>query len=209
MPKMQVRLAAIIKNEFSPRRPELVRLLNSNYYDAIMEAYQDLGGDFTNFPPQIGAYDISTESFDIELDEYLHYNRYRQSTLESPIYIMLPQFPLELYCAWCAPGQEAEIKCLHAGSHGGKWSTPSSERQFGISNAPGDLSGSGSSRWKQRAFNDYRKDVLSLVINRPLVRISVYDKIGDYTVEQILDSPNYMDFAPQVIAFVESRLPSM
>ena len=93
--------------------------------------------------------------------------------------------------------------------HGGKWSTPSSERQFGISNAPGDLSGSGSSRWKQRAFNDYRKDVLSLVINRPLVRISVYDKIGDYTVEQILDSSNYIDFAPQVIAFVESRLPSV
>jgi len=122
---------------------------------------------------------------------------------------MLPQFPMELYCAWCELGQEAEIKCLHAGSHGGKWSTPSSERQFGISNAPGNLSGSGSSRWNQRAFNDYRKDVLSLVINGPLVRISIYDKIGDYTVEQILDSSNYMDFAPQVIAFVKSRLPSM
>ena len=33
--------------------------------------------------------------------------------------------------------------------------------------------------------------------------------MGLNTVEQILDSSNYIDFAPQVIAFVESRLPSV
>lgn len=211
MPRMQKRLAEIVASKYQlyHRFPNVAALSTSAYSDAVKKTFQDLDGNFANYSTKIGSYDISTENYDIELDEYLHFNRYRQITMNSPIYTLLQQFPIDLYRAWCKPENENETKCLCTGSHAKRWSTSSSDRQFGISNDPGNLLNHGSSRWKQRAFNDYRKDVLSLVINRPLVRISVYDKIGDYTVEQVLDSSNYIDFAPQVIAFVESRLPSV
>lgn len=144
------------------------------------------------------------------MDEYLHFNRYRRITLESAIYDKLLKFPLALYNEWCEPDGVAEQKCLQAGSYGGKWHNESTDRQFGISNVPGNLSGNGSSRWKQRAFNDYRKDVLPLLTNRPLVRISIYDKIktniGELAVGQILNAPDFMAYSAPIIALIESRL---
>lgn len=212
---MQERLKEIVATNYQLHRrsPESGKLLCLQYHDEIMRRYQKLGGVPPEYPPGIGAYDISTEGFDIELDEYLHFNRYRQITLESTIYDKLPKFPMTLYYEWCRLECEAERKCLRAGSYGKKWRTNSSDRQFGVSNVPGGLSGNGSSRWKQRAFNDYRKDVLQLLNGHPLVRISIYDTvIADnvkITIEQILEAPDYMNYSGPILALIESRLPGI
>ena len=55
----------------------------------------------------------------VELDEYLHFNRFRALTLEAPIYIKLAKFPLILYRKFCST---YEGRCLQAGGYGGKWS---------------------------------------------------------------------------------------
>lgn len=212
---MQKRLREICsKQGLPPRTPGMGLLVGSPYHDEVMRVYQRLGGCLPQYPIGAGTYDISTENFDMELDEYLHFNRYRQITLGSAIYNKLPKFPMTLYDGWCEVAGAAERKCLHAGSHGKRWRTDSADRQFGISNAPGDLSGNGSSRWKQRAFYDYLKDALQLLPGHsPLVRISIYDRVktdkGEFTVEQILTGPDYMNYAGPILALIESRLPDI
>jgi hypothetical protein len=60
----------------------------------------------------------------------------------------------------------------------GKWTNNSCEKQFGVASRPGDLSGNGSPRWKQRAFYDFCKDLSPFLIGVKVVRVAVWDELA-------------------------------
>jgi hypothetical protein len=108
----------------------------------------------------------------IELDEELHFNRYRALTPTASWARDLP---------WAADYQRLcaarEPECLSAGSWGKRWTNPSAERMF--SGGPtGDLSSEGAPRWKQRALYDAIKDMMPTNDRKvSIARLSIYDDI--------------------------------
>ncbi len=164
---------------------------------AIESVYQNLGGGGSSLEDvfsglrNLRAWDIEVDGIALELDEALHFNRYRATTLRSALYAGLKGFPLTAYQKYCA---EYESECLSSGSYGGKWSNPSCERQFGSAAVAGNLEGGGSPRWKQRAFYDFVKDLSPLFSGLRLARIAVWDQIPDgkqiRRVADILKNPS-------------------
>ncbi len=146
----------------------------SEYYDEIKNTYKKLGGILDEVPLNLRKWDVEVNGIALELDEYLHFNRYRKITLESILYNQLPKFPLTEYLNYC---KYYEQKCIDAGSYGGKWTNASCEKQFGKASPNKVFTGVGSPRWKQRAFYDFVKDLTPLMYDFPLVRISIYDKV--------------------------------
>ena len=171
--------------------PSRADLLHSKQADVVDAVYRGLGGRLSAPEVNLGPWDIEFEGVAVELDEHLHFNRYRAMTLESSAYQDLPRFPLELYRSHCVHYEDA---CLKAGGHGRKWSNGSCERQFGPSAPCKDLGGGGAPRWKQRAFYDFVKDLSPLIIGVPVVRIAVWDEILDgetrRTVAESLEHPS-------------------
>lgn len=147
---------------------------DSDYSDEVMRIYIELGGIRSDIPLNLRSWDLEADDIAIELDEDLHFNRYRALTLESTIYARLSSFPLAEYKRYCV---DHELNCISAGSYGGKWTNPSCESQFGQASANGDFSGNGSPRWKQRAFYDYVKDLTPLLYGLPLSRVSIWDPL--------------------------------
>lgn len=177
----------------------------------IQQVFSDLGGrdgeiDFR------GKWDIVGDQYIIELDEELHFNQYRLLTLNSPFYLCkeFHSFPLELYKGFCHDYSE---RCRNAGSFGRKWSTDHSAVMFGNPAIPGDFSGNGSPRWKQRAFYDFVKDMSRLATNIPVVRLSIYDKIQYLGNTRMLgdvldmDMVVLMEVANPILRIIEQRLP--
>jgi hypothetical protein len=150
------------------------------YNKQIFSVYRELGGILDTYPIRFGNFDIITDKFFIELDEENHFNRYRAITLKSDFYSNNFNFSTQRYLKYC---DDFENKC---GKGGGFWFSNNSEKQFGTSSEPGNLNGSGSSRWKQRAFYDFLRDVYSYLQPKPVYRLSVYDKIGDMTINAVL-----------------------
>lgn len=146
----------------------------SGLYEEALNTYQALGGVQNTVPLGYGKWDMEFEGLIVELDEQRHFNRYRLITLESPIYSHLPKFPINQYKQYCI---DYEPQCLRAGGFGGNWTNPSCERQFGKASEKKDLNGNGPSRWKQRAFYDYLKDLSVLILKIPIVRLSIWDEI--------------------------------
>lgn len=165
--------------------------IGSRFGDEIRSVYHRLGGALTRPPINLRSWDIEFNGFAVELDEYLHFNRYRATTLESPAYRELPDFPLEAYRGFCSAH---EAHCIKAGGYGGKWSNSSCESQFGPASKPKDLSGNGAPRWKQRAFYDFVKDLSPFVAGVRLSRIAIWDvvsELGDVrTVKDVLSAPS-------------------
>ena len=154
--------------------PTFEDVKTSEYYEEIKEVYFKLGGKLSEAPVNLRKWDIEVDGAALELDEYLHFNRYRKTTLESSIYNKLPKFPHNEYLFYC---KFYEDKCIGAGSYGGKWTNDSCEKQFGKGSLPKVLDRGGSPRWKQRAFYDFIKDLTPLLYDIPLIRISIYDKV--------------------------------
>ena len=94
-------------------------------------------------------------------------------TLNSSIYKYATHFDLVSYKRFC---NKYESNCLSAASWRKNWKTDSTERQFGESDPEGCLCEKGSSRWKQRAFYDFLKDVASLINQIPIIRFSIWEK---------------------------------
>ena len=140
----------------------------------IMRVYQNLGGVLSEVPLNLRRWDIEAGDTAIELDEELHFNRYRNLTLRSPLYKKLPHFPLKQYRNYCIVYEKA---CLNAGSYGKKWTNDSCEKQYGRAGKAGQLTGNGSPRWRQRAFYDFVKDMAPLLCNISVIRISIYDSL--------------------------------
>ena len=150
--------------------------------------YGKLDGILPSSPLKLHPWDTEFDGIAVELDEELHFNRYRSITLKSAIYARLPSFPLVDYQRYCS---EREKMCLKAGSYGGKWSNKSTQAQFGEASQPKDLSGNGSPRWKQRAFYDFVKDLSPLLlIDVKVSRVAVWDTLvvaeSTKTVREIL-----------------------
>lgn len=166
-------------------RPVAPRLesLPSPLRDDVLELYRLLGGRSERPALRPGAWDLVLASGAVvELDEELHFNRYRVLTLERPWSARLPW--REDYLAMCR-GHEQE--CVRAGSWGKRWTNSSCEAMFGPPGPTGDLA-AGAPRWKQRALYDAIKDAQAAVgTGPPLVRLAVHDTVGGTTLAAALE----------------------
>lgn len=153
----------------------------SAYYDEIMNIYKRLGGILEVAPTRVGAYDIDTPNFIIEFDEENHFNRYRHSTLDSTIYTNNRNVNIENYQRFC---KNYEHNCLTYGKYAHNDST---DKQFGNSVIDRDLLDQNRTRWKQRAFYDFIKDITSIIIGVPIIRISIYEKYKGVTIEDLIN----------------------
>ena len=201
MTKRETTLKFALKKEFGigiHTRPNHEDFYVSKYSSEIDRIYSNLGGILFQYPTNYKGYDIILKNFIVELDEERHFNRYRKITLQSEFYndnsINVGKY--QHYCSI------HEIDCLKAASWGKNWSNPSTEKQFGVSSLPGDFQGNGSARWKQRAFYDYLRDISQFVSNIPLIRISIWDTIDKFTVNDLL---NKNQVSP-IISLINSKI---
>jgi hypothetical protein len=142
----------------------------------LIELYQALGGKEPIRALRPGAWDLAfIGGLVVELDEELHFNRYRLRTLQAPWNARLPWH--DAYLDLCDRHEQA---CLGAGRWGKRWTSRSCESMFGPPGEAGVLEGAGAPRWKQRALYDAIKDIAALTSNAlHLVRLSVWDTIDD------------------------------
>ena len=89
---------------------------------------------------------------------------------------------MEAYKQFC---EQYESRCR---KFGGYWKSDSSENLFMKSNDNGCLNGAGSSRWKQRAFYDFLRDVTGLIKGIPVIRLSIYQTFKGKNVQDIIES---------------------
>ncbi len=169
------------------QRPPAPRLdaLPADIRAGVMSLYLELGGQQEQPVLRPGVWDLAlTGGMVVELDEELHFNRYRARTLAAPWARDLPW--TGAYLAICA---DHEDECVRAGSWGKRWTNESCERMFGPA-APAarlDLPG-GAPRWKQRAFYDSVKDAVASVPKQPrVVRLAVHDEIGEISLAALLE----------------------
>ena len=183
-------------------------VLASSYFNLVVDMYRHLGGVLKDFHLNLRSWDMSIGNLAVELDEQLHFNRFRAETLKSEVYAALPQFPLAAYRGYCDRHEQA---CIRAGKHGGKWTSESSEKQFGPSPSRGDLTGAGPARWRQRAFYDFVKDLSPLIIGVPVVRLAVWDEVlvGGRPVQlERLLSARSSEARAGIFALVQARSPN-
>lgn len=162
-----------------PPRPSLDSL-PAEAVNEFTSLYEDLGGLQASPVFRPGAWDLSFGDVVIELDEELHFNRYRAQTLGASWAAKLPwEADYARYC------DDHEAECLSAGRWGKRWTNPSASRMFS-GGEPGDFDG-GSPRWKQRAIYDALKDVAALHSDSlQLARLSIYDPIAGSTLGTLL-----------------------
>jgi hypothetical protein len=119
----------------------------------------------------------------VELDEELHFNRYRLAALDSDWARPLPWH--EAYVRHC---ERMEAHCLTAGSWGKRWTNPSCDAMFGVGDPPGQLLLKGAPRWKQRALYDAMKDAYAVSsTSQRIARVSVHDKVSEVTLGDVLE----------------------
>lgn len=145
--------------------------------------YRELGGSMDSPGLRPGAWDLAFEDgLLVELDEELHFNRYRAWTLLSPRIRDLPW--TRDYLRFTA---EFETECLAAGKWGKRWTNPSCEVLFGAANLPGNFSINGAPRWKQRALYDATKDISATCTGAKLARLSVHDDVNGVRLGDALE----------------------
>lgn len=199
MPKKQDYLKRIclgLYNSGNHNKPSDRVFKEANFHSVIADMYRALGGKQDEVPLNIGKYDIDLEDFIIEFDEENHFNRYRLKTLSSPIYKDWKNFKVADYQQYCT---KHEDKCR---TYGKFWYTNSSDKQYGISSSNGVLDDIGSSRWKQRAFYDFVKDVYSIAINIPIIRISIYDIYHAQTILSLIQQEREIE----LVQYIENRV---
>lgn len=185
-----------------PRLPRLANLAQA-HRDRIRGLYDLLDGHTDHFDRiRPGGWDLAFDTPDglllVELDEEQHFNRYRAATLTALDDLGLPWTPA--YQSYC---RDHEARLLPGWGTGQRWTNPSAARFFGEPDAPGDFTGVGAPRWRQRAFYDAVKDVLT---ERRLARISVHDPLdAGGTVETLLRRPD-AGHANALQALIASRV---
>jgi hypothetical protein len=187
MPKLEEVFSKLLKKKFGQgtfKRPTLNDFLDSKYHNEIHNIYKKLNGKLNNYPVAFRGFDIELKNCIVELDEAQHFNRYRSITLESSVYKINNSFSTTDYKIYC---NQFENECLKKGNNRKYWKTSSSDEQFGKSATDGILFGDGSSRWRQRAFYDFLRDVGQYIGSYKLIRISIYQMIEDKTIGEILE----------------------
>lgn len=175
-----------------PRLPELPEAARS----AVMSLYRQLGGvlDEPEFRP--GSWDLAYDGVIVELDEDMHFNRYRAATLGMSAIASAPW--AAAYDDFCRAHER------RSGTGGRRWSSPSAERMFGAAAPHWTFERGGAPRWKQRALYDAMKDIASAAGVVRLSRVSVYDMVEGVRLEDLLRGRAFVD--PSVLrTFVESR----
>jgi len=188
------------------RVPKLADLKISKWNSEADNIYRKLGGLLETFPLNLRKWDIEFNGQAIELDEQLHFNRYRYYTLDSVAYNSLNAFPKVRYQEYCTV---YENECFKAGKYGGKWSNPSCDKQYGLASLPGDLREPGPSRWKQRAYYDFIKDLSPLIIGIQVIRMSIWDCLDEDGVSRrVIDALNAPSSktAKAILCLINSRL---
>jgi hypothetical protein len=167
----------------------------------MLGLFKALGGSDEPPRPRPGTWDLAFHGdLVVELDEELHFNRYRAQTLCSSLAQNLPW--RADYLRYC---RDEEPACISAGSWGKRWTNDSCVRMFGPAGRPGDLPGAGAPRWKQRAFYDAIKDTVVLTsCALRLSRVAVYDVVDGQQLGTVLEGAT-VD-ASAVRALVESRI---
>lgn len=166
-------------------KPSKAEYYNSKFNSEIENIYRKLGGTLSYFPTSFRGYDIQCRKFIVELDEERHFNRYRLITLHSDFYSNNKiNFQIDKYKTLC---KKKEGACLKAAGWRKNWENKSTSKQFGISDNPGCLGQRGSSRWKQRAFYDYLRDIAAHIIQIPIIRISIWEIINEVTVDNLIE----------------------
>lgn len=154
----------------------------------LLSLYRHLGGvlDLSDFAAGEWDFDLAG-GFKIELDEYLHFNRYRAESCLGPWVQDVPW--REAYRDYC---EQYEYKCFQ-GRLPGMWANKSSDCMFGGSDPIGVISELGPSRWKQRALYDTIKDAYACHRNLSVARISVTDTINGVSVQRELKKGRVLD----------------
>src|SRR5919205_208463 len=149
----------------------------------LMRLHRGLGGVLDAPVLAPGEWDVAfADGLVVELDEDLHFNRYRGMTLDLPWADALPWTPA--YRQHCLRGEEM---CWKAGRLGGKWTSPSTVKMFGMGDPPGVFASGGSPRWKQRALYDAIKDAFAAFSGyHRLARLSIHDVIAGASVNGLL-----------------------
>ena len=152
-------------------------MLGTDMKKEVDRVYSDLGGLLPEAPFRFAKYDVDLEDFIIELDEQEHFNRFRLKTLESSIYKQFNNFNVVEYKSFCRKYE------YHCRKHGGFWENASTKKQFSQSEIDGQQ---GATRWKQRAFYDFVKDAYSITTNVPIIRVSIYETVNGYTINDLI-----------------------
>lgn len=162
----------------APPAPRL-EALDNEARERVAETFHALGGRTPMPRLRPGSWDLAySDGLAVELDEELHFNRYRARTLQPRWATTLPW--RDTYLNFCA---DFEKECLAAGRWGKRWTSPSCESMFGPPSPPGVLNELGSPRWKQRALYDAVKDIAALQSpTLRLCRLSVWDEIDGATI---------------------------
>jgi hypothetical protein len=149
--------------------------LSSGARERVLGLYRSLGGVNATVDLRPGGWDLVLDAdLAVELDEELHFNRYRAVTLEPAWAAALPWRDDYLVASAAHEGE-----CLAAGRWGKRWTNPSCEKLFGPGDPPGTFNAHGAPRWKQRALYDAMKDVAALDLPRTrLARISTVDRFA-------------------------------
>ena len=162
--------------------------------EALARLYRQLGGIQEDPTLRPGSWDLAVTADDgtmivVELDEELHFDRYRKQTLAAPWYDRIAWS--NKYSMLCT---RHERRCLQAGTWGRRWTTPSCERLFGQAGPAGQAAGAGAPRWKQRALYDAIKDLAAISGAGPrLARLSIYDQLDGRELEAQLQRPTQSD----------------
>lgn len=175
------------------KRPRWPSAFDAQQQRQLLEIYRALGGELEApvFAP--GAWDLVFENgLHVELDEQLHFNRYRAATLDYPWTSGLVwSAAYKVYCT------SQESHCLKDGRSQKRWTSPPAERMFGASGPPGDPQIVGSARWRQRALYDCMKDALAANRSVRLARVSIFDEVHGIALEQVLTGRAHV--APEAI----------
>lgn len=147
--------------------------------DQVMDLYRELGGVQTAPKLAPGSWDIAySDGLVVELDEDMHFNRYRHTTLDAPWSLQLPW--TKDYRGYCIRGE------VHSGTGGRRWTNPSAEKMFGSADPEGVFDQRGGPRWKQRALYDSIKDAAAAAGYVRLARVSIYDLVDGQPLNEVL-----------------------
>jgi hypothetical protein len=183
----------------SPPSPRPVAF-SASEAEMCRELYETLGGKLEAPAIAPGGWDLSFDGgLVVELDEELHFNRYRGLTLAPSWTASLPW--RERYLAYAV---DFEAQCLRAGRWGSRWTSKSSERMMGNGDAPGALANGGAPRWKQRALYDAVKDVAANAGQVRLARLSVHDDVGEVRLGLALEGRANLDLV-MLSSLIQSR----
>jgi hypothetical protein len=166
----------------------------------LLGLYRQLGGTAPTPLLRPGSWDLAfTDGLVVELDEELHFNRYRAATLAASWEVGLPW--TKTYLSHCA---QHEHECWDAGRWGSRWTNPSAAKAF-TGGPAGQLDDGGAPRWKQRAIYDALKDTVKLVeAEVRLARVATHDTIDGTQLGDMLAGKQPTDPAA-IRQLVDSR----